>query len=55
MPPAMAVEREELSALINAAIHWIDASEPASDNKNFLERLKGFIAGVLPKGESAHV
>lgn len=55
MPPAMVVKREELSKLIRAAIRWIDASEPAADNKRYLNRLKGFISGVLPKRESAHV
>ena len=55
MPPAMAVGREELSELIVAAIRWIDASEPAADKMSFLNRTKGFITGLLPKGESARV
>lgn len=28
MPPAMAVQKEELGRLIRAAIHWVDAARP---------------------------
>jgi len=40
MPPALAVARKELSALIVAARHWIDAATPVKRPGKFMPRLK---------------
>lgn len=55
MPPEMAVERDELAALIRAATRWIDASRPAKQNTRFLQRLKRLLPGVPGKGGASHV
>ena len=40
MPPSLAVARDELSALITAARHWIDAATPVKRPGRFIPRLK---------------
>ena len=55
MPPAMAVERNELATLIRAATRWIDASRPAKQDSGLLQRLKGLLPGVPRKGGASRV
>jgi hypothetical protein len=55
MPPAMAVERNELAKLIRAATRWIDASRPAKRDTGFLQRLKGLLPGAPAKGGASRV
>jgi len=55
MPPEMAVERDELAALIRAATRWIDASRPARQNIPFSQRLKRLLPGLPGKGGASHV
>jgi hypothetical protein len=49
MPPAMALERDELATLIRAATRWIDASRPAKQNTGLLRRLKGLFSARAGK------
>ena len=55
MPPAMAVERDQLGNLIRASTRWIDASRPAKQNPGLLQRLKGLLPSVPRKGGASRV
>jgi hypothetical protein len=46
MPPALAVARDELAALIVAARHWVDAATPVKRPGKFKPRLKQLLRGV---------
>jgi hypothetical protein len=54
MPPAMAVERAELAALIRAAMRWIDATQPSRTGA-WLATLRSLFSTVTRKGGSARV
>ena len=54
MPPAMAVERAELAALIRAAMRWIDATQP-SRTRAWLTTLRSQFYTLIRKGGSARV
>jgi hypothetical protein len=55
MPPAMAIERDQLATLIRAATRWIDASRPAKQRHGFTRRLKGLLSVVPGKGGASRV
>jgi len=46
MPPALAVARDELAALIVAARHWVDAATPVKRPGKFKPRLQQLLRGV---------
>jgi len=46
MPPALAVARDELAALIVAARHWVDAAKPVKRPGKFKPRLQQLLRGV---------
>lgn len=54
MPPAMAVERAELAALIRAAMRWIDATQPSRKGLG-LASLRSLFSATTGKGGSARV
>jgi hypothetical protein len=54
MPPAMAVDRTELAALIRAAMHWIDATQPSRTGKG-VAALRSMISTLTGKRGSARV
>lgn len=45
MPPSLAVARDELSVLINAARRWIDTATPVKRPAGFMLRLKQRLTG----------
>lgn len=55
MPPAMAIERDQLATLIRAATRWIDASRPVKQSHGFTRRLKGLLSVVPGKGGASRV
>ena len=55
MPPAMAIERNELATLIRAATRWIDASVPEKRNTGLLQRLKEWLPGMPRKDGTRRV
>jgi hypothetical protein len=56
MPPASAVERAELQALIRAATRWLDTPGPEAARKPaLLQRLKQRLAGIRGRGRSVRV
>jgi len=55
MPPAMAIERNELATLIRAATRWIDASVPEKRNTGLLQRLMEWLPGMPRKDGTRRV
>jgi hypothetical protein len=49
MPPAMAVQKDELAKLIRAALRWIDAAQPAPRTRRFTAaRLRQMFRAMMP-------
>ena len=51
MPPAMAVQKDELAKLIRAAMRWVDAARPARNRQGLSfaglwQSLRGLVPGV---------
>jgi hypothetical protein len=55
MPPAMAIECQELATLIRAATRWIDASRPAEQKPELSQRLKNSLSGMLARAGASRV
>ncbi len=54
MPPAMAVERKELAALIRATMRWIDATQPSRKGRG-LATIQSLFSSMTGKGRPARV